>query len=106
MSTTTLSNVALSFQSGAFVRPYFERVFFEIQIENEIDKQWKIPFAAINNVSYNQDEDEVLFSMGSMFRIVDVDTWIDDLWLVQLTLLEHSCIDESLREFFFKEKYW
>jgi tetratricopeptide (TPR) repeat protein len=100
MSTTTESDVALSFNSGAFGRPYFERVLFQIEFENKIDKQLKIPFANIQNVSYNQDEREVLFGMGSVFRIIDVDALTDDLWLVQLMLIEQNGVDETLREYF------
>ncbi|CAF1284447.1 unnamed protein product [Adineta steineri] len=103
LSTTTKSDVALSFNSGAFVRPYFECVLFQIKFENKNDKPLKTSFAKIQDVSYNQHESEVLFNMGSVFRIGNVEAWTDDFWVIELTLIEQTGIDESLREYFLKK---
>jgi tetratricopeptide (TPR) repeat protein len=99
-SSSAASDVALAFQTGAFGKPYFECVVFEMLVTGKTDSIWKVPFADIRNVSFNKGENEVLFGMGSMFRIVDVKQWTDDLWLVNLTLLENSGNDESLREYY------
>jgi tetratricopeptide (TPR) repeat protein len=99
-SSLAASDVALTFQTGAFGKPYFECVVFEMLVTGKTDSIWKVPFADIRNVSFNKGENEVLFGMGSMFRIVDVKQWTDDLWLVNLTLLENSGNDESLREYY------
>ena len=99
MSTTTKSDVALWFNSDAFDRPYLERVLFQIDFENDIDGKLKIPFANVQHVSFNSDENEVLFGMGSVFRIVDVYALNDNLWIVQLMLVEKNKADESLREY-------
>ncbi|CAF3950376.1 unnamed protein product [Rotaria sp. Silwood2] len=99
-SSSAKSDVALTFQTGAFGKPYFECVLFEILVDNKTDSKWKVSFADIHDVSFNKDEGEVLFGMGSVFHIVDVTQLTPDIWLVNLTLLENSGVDESLREYY------
>ncbi|CAF4116290.1 unnamed protein product, partial [Rotaria sordida] len=56
-SSSTNSNVALTFQTGAFGKPYFECVLFEILVDNKTDSKWKVSFADIHDVSFNKDEE-------------------------------------------------
>ncbi|CAF2839612.1 unnamed protein product [Rotaria sp. Silwood2] len=86
LSTTNRSNVAVNFITDVFDRPFFEKVLYEISISGH--GPWKWPFADIHDVSCNADEGEVLFDVGSTFRIDDVYEYTKDLWCVSLTLLD------------------
>ncbi|CAF3486667.1 unnamed protein product [Rotaria socialis] len=103
-SATTASQVATSFNMISLGRPYYERVIFEVTMElkQQPDKaKSKYPFANISHLSCNEDEGEVLFSMGCTFRIILVEQFSDEIWYVQLSLLDDSSsIDESLREYY------
>ena len=85
-STTTLSNVALNFFTDTFERPFVEKVLYEINVSDH--SQWKWPFADVHDVSCNDHEGEILFGIGSTFRIDDVYEYTDNLWYVSLTLLD------------------
>ncbi|CAF0913624.1 unnamed protein product [Rotaria sordida] len=89
-SSSTNSNVALTFQTGTFGKPYFECVLFEILVDNKTDSKWKMPFADIHDVSFNKDEGEVLFGMGSVFCIVDVTAFTSNLWLAAIKLYQQA----------------
>jgi hypothetical protein len=60
-----------------------------------------VPFADIRNVSYHQNEEEILFSMHSVFRIGQIKK-IDEnnrLWQVDLTLTtDNDCVLQILTE--------
>ncbi|CAM4876627.1 unnamed protein product [Rotaria socialis] len=85
LSTTTRSNVAVNFITDALERPFFEKVLYEINVSGH--GPWKWPFADIHDASCNDDEREILFDMGSTFRIDEVYELTKDLWCVSLILL-------------------
>ncbi|CAF1029154.1 unnamed protein product [Didymodactylos carnosus] len=62
-------------------RPQFESVVLEIHVDQ---KQLGKPFADIQHYSYNKDENEILFSMGTVFRIVSVELFTEEIWCVKL----------------------
>ncbi|CAF4790650.1 unnamed protein product [Rotaria sp. Silwood1] len=91
LSTSLKRDVALNFLWGSEVG-----VLFEIHIDPTIQK---FPFANIEQLSYQQGENgecELLFSMGSVFRILHIDKQ-KDFYRVQLTLSDD--IDEQLAEY-------
>ncbi len=59
-------------------------VLYQITIDIRISHS--IPFAEIQNRSIFKDEDEVLFSMASVFRVDAVESY-GDLWVVDLILV-------------------
>jgi len=62
----------------------FHRVFFEIDADPEVVTTK--PFADITRYSAFPQEREVLFSIGSIFRITDVQQRDDQVWIIQITL--------------------
>lgn len=99
-STTTDCQVALDFNAGAFGKPYFETVFFEIDIPIECDILK--PFADVKEHSYNHDEDEVLFAVGNNFRIDFIEPLTETVWHIKLTLIGDQM--PSLGKFLLKDR--
>jgi tetratricopeptide (TPR) repeat protein len=92
-STTLSSSAAADFSGSGMGRPQFESVVFQITINQ---KRLTKPFADIHRYSCNTHEKEILFSMGTTFRIDTVELFIDDIWLVKLTLNEEE--DKNLND--------
>jgi tetratricopeptide (TPR) repeat protein len=91
LSTSLKRYIALSFIAGSNIG-----VLFEIYIDTKIKK---FPFANIEHLSYQQgeyNESELLFSMGTVFRMVGMDTE-DDFYRVQLMLTDD--IDQKLEQY-------
>ena len=101
LSTSTNRQVTLN-----FLKPVdnLERVLFVIdaqphQVENR-------PFANICHLSEFKNEDEVLFMLGSIFRINAVQHQNDGVWVIQLTLCSDNDNDlKGLFEYMNKEHY-
>jgi tetratricopeptide (TPR) repeat protein len=109
LSTSTDREVSLAFaesngsngSNGS--NPDMIGILFEIAIDQTIPST---PFAFIGNGSKFSSEEEVLFSMHSVFRIDDIKQMCDtneQLWQVQLTLTNDkdedlSSLTERLRE--------
>ena len=82
-STSIHSSVASNFSGGGLGRPNFESVIFTIRIQQNITDK---PFALIQNFSYMSQEGEVLFTAGTVFRIIDVIEVNDGMWSVEVEL--------------------
>ena len=87
-STSTSSAIALNFAGNGTGRPLIESVLFEIECSIRVSKK---PFANIQEYSYLKTENEVLFTIGTIFRIESVEQLTNEIWLVKLIL----CEDES-----------
>ncbi|CAF1592262.1 unnamed protein product, partial [Didymodactylos carnosus] len=99
LSASTSSEVALMYSGDGEDRPTLESVIFEIEISTSVS-----PFANIKTVSYFKTENEVLFTIGSIFRIKDVLPQTDTIWLVQLVMDKRENQDiEQLTEHLKKE---
>jgi tetratricopeptide (TPR) repeat protein len=85
LSTTKNRNVSLNFARRTMTTSSLVGVLFVINIDPSISAT---PFANVTNVSYYQGEEEILFSMHSVFRIGQVKQIDknDRLWQVDLTL--------------------
>lgn len=57
-------------------------VIFQITVDPTVQGR---PFANIDQLSCMNDEHEILFSIGTIFRIESVNLEIDTIWLVKLT---------------------
>ncbi|CAF4369023.1 unnamed protein product, partial [Adineta steineri] len=85
LSTSRNRNVPLVFAQQAATNPDLVGILFVISIN---PKDSTTPFASVSSVSYFHTEDEVLFSMHTIFRIGDIKP-IDGnnhLYKVNLTL--------------------
>jgi tetratricopeptide (TPR) repeat protein len=96
LSTSLDRAVSLAFAESITGNPDFIGVLFEINIVPSI---CSTSFANVKNVSYFQGEEEILFSMHSVFRIGQVkqiEKTNDRLWQVELTLTDDH--DPQLQE--------
>ncbi|UJR12923.1 hypothetical protein I4U23_017097 [Adineta vaga] len=86
LSTTTDRYVARAFASdGAVPDPQVHvSVLYEIIVDTRLSHS--VPFAEIGDQSNFKDENEVLFSMGAIFRIEETCEEHKCLWTVKLTL--------------------
>ena len=102
LSTSKNSQVSVDFARRATLSSNQIGVFFVITMDPSISYT---PFANIRHISYYQQEDEILFSMHSIFRIEQI-KGIDedkDLWQVNLTLTNDNdpqlnALTECMRE--------
>ncbi|UJR07199.1 hypothetical protein I4U23_011487 [Adineta vaga] len=90
LSTTIERKVALSFATQKMGSQGIRSVLFEMTID--VNK-CQSPFADIQQYSEVPGEKEILFSMGTIFRIQQVDRLPSGIWKVQLLLNG----DEDLR---------
>ncbi|CAF1481415.1 unnamed protein product [Didymodactylos carnosus] len=86
-STTVSSSLAADFAGDSFSQLIYERsVVFQMEIDPRICPS-RSPFANISKHSSMPSEDEILFSMGTIFRIDLVEELeIGGLWIVTLTM--------------------
>jgi tetratricopeptide (TPR) repeat protein len=86
LSTSKLHPISLNFARRALSNPDLVGILFVMTVD---PSQSTTPFASINEVGYFEDqEDEVLFSMHSVFRIRDIKSMGENnrLYQVDLTL--------------------
>jgi hypothetical protein len=94
LSTSTNREVSLGFTISASTKTDTVGILFKMSINPSVSSA---PFASIQEVSYFQEEEEILFSMHTVFRIGDI-TKINDnnrLYQVELTLTADD--DQQLR---------
>ncbi|CAF1280592.1 unnamed protein product, partial [Adineta steineri] len=94
VSTSTNKEVSLGFAQPASTEPNKVGILFIMSIDPCIKSA---PFASIKEMSYYKDEDEVLFSMNTVFRvgaIKQIDN-INQLYQVELQLTSDD--DQQLR---------
>ncbi|CAF2408453.1 unnamed protein product [Rotaria sp. Silwood2] len=77
-----------------------EKVLFEI-IANSQSNDIKY-FSNITSYSYFRNKEEVLFMIGSIFRLVRIDHDINDIWNIQLILCSNN--DHPLQSFIQEKK--
>ncbi|CAF3615649.1 unnamed protein product, partial [Rotaria sp. Silwood2] len=91
--TTTSLQIALAFANVSSNNNDFTRVLF--CIETNLYVQHKRPYANISNFSMFSDEDEVLFAMGSLFRIqyIDILDRINNIPVIYLQMVDQKETD-------------
>ncbi|CAF1165088.1 unnamed protein product [Adineta ricciae] len=94
-STSVNDESARRFLCGNDVSENLERVLFEIHADCQTAATK--PFANIQSLSDYPDEEEVLFMIGSIFRLKSVLRSNDeDMWIVRMTLCSEN--DSSLQD--------
>ncbi|CAF1190860.1 unnamed protein product [Adineta steineri] len=73
-----------------------ERVLFEIDANPQLTNEK--PFANISTYSYFPDESEVLFMLGSIFRLVNISCNDNGLWIIHMVLSSGN--DHDLKPIF------
>ncbi|CAF0899495.1 unnamed protein product [Adineta steineri] len=105
LSTSTVRNISLCFAQNAARNPDQVGVLFIMKVN---PAQSTIPFASIAGISKFQKEEEVLFSMHSIFRIQDIKQMGGNnrLYEVNLTLTADNDPELSrLTDYIRKESY-
>ncbi|CAF1442378.1 unnamed protein product [Rotaria sordida] len=94
LSTSENREVADEFADIALPDPNLIGIIFKMTIHPSVSST---PFAAINEVSYFKTEQEVLFSMHTIFRIVDTISIDNNNRLYQVELRLTADEDQELR---------
>jgi tetratricopeptide (TPR) repeat protein len=95
LSTSRNEEISLDFANGALTNTGTVGILFKISIDPSISSA---PFAPIREVSYYEEEEEILFSMHTVFRVGEM-TKIDNnnsLYQVELKLTVDN--DQQLRD--------
>ncbi|CAF3808227.1 unnamed protein product [Adineta steineri] len=97
LSTSLDRQVALIYAGDKRIHPTMESVLFKIKINiNENSETHQHPFASISEFSRFDDEQEVLFSLSSMFRIESIDEQLDQIWIVNMVFIESTSETEEM----------
>ncbi|CAF1429283.1 unnamed protein product [Adineta steineri] len=83
-STSKQRTTALFYLGDITTQIDSERVLFEIDADPSIVTTK--PFADISKHSYFPDESEVLFMVGSIFRLNNINRSNDQIWIIKMTL--------------------
>jgi tetratricopeptide (TPR) repeat protein len=105
LSTTLDRNKALAFAESNQCNHDLVGILFKVTVNSSIAST---PFADIRDASYFQEEEEILFSMHSVFRIGHVKQIDknDRLWQVDLTLTSENDPElHALTEYMRKESF-
>ncbi|CAF1189477.1 unnamed protein product [Adineta ricciae] len=87
LSTSTSRDISLRFARRSLNTEGLVSILFEIQVDPAIRS---IPYGSLREVSYCSTENEVLFSMHSVFRINDIEHMHDRIWNIQLQLTKDT----------------
>ncbi|CAF1211220.1 unnamed protein product [Adineta steineri] len=94
LSTSKNRNVSLNFAQQTATNPDLVGILFVMSINSV---RSTTPFADVTDVSYFHTEDEVLFSMHTIFRIGDIKAMDGNNRLYQVNLILTSDNDQDLR---------
>lgn len=94
LSTSKDQEVSLDFAKRALKKTDTTGIFFHMFIDPSVSS---VPFASIREASYFKMEDEILFSMNTVFRISDIKQIDNDNPLYQVNLRLTSDDDQQLR---------
>ena len=93
LSTSVNEQVSLQFAKKSLTKPNTVAVLFQMTIDPSISST---PFAPISSVSAIPNEEEILFSMHTVFRIGRITEIQERIWRVDLTLTSDD--DEDLKQ--------
>ena len=96
LSTSLNRQRAKSFLSTTDCSNDLKQVFFEITADPQL--QNIKPFCNITEFSYFPDEEEILFMVGSIFKLTKVFLDEDGIWIIQMNLC--SANDHHLQSLF------
>jgi tetratricopeptide (TPR) repeat protein len=95
-STTLNRQKALEFLNNYSFSNDLYKILFEIDANSQLDHLKS--FANITSISYYPNEQEILFMLGSIFRIINIKQDKNGLWTIQMILSNHN--DENLKILF------
>ena len=95
LSTSRNEKISLGFAQDSYTRPNTVGILFQITIDLAVSSS---PFASIEDVSYFPEEQEILFSMHTVFRISGIQQIKKNRPLYQVDLKLTSDDDQQLRQ--------
>ena len=95
LSTSRNRDVSLEFADQALHNPDMIGILFVMTID---PSKSTAPFASITDVSYYEKEDEVLFSMHTIFRTCGIERLSENDRLFQIKLIQTNDDDNDLRQ--------
>ena len=95
-STSLNRTKAIQFLNDYSFSNDLQKVLFEIDANYQTE-HFK-SFANITSISYYSNEQEILFMLGSIFRLMNIKQDKNGLWIVQMVLSNHN--DENLKILF------
>jgi hypothetical protein len=102
LSTSVNRQQARSFLISAERSDGAEQVFFEIDADSRLENIKS--FGNITTLSYFPNEKEVLFMIGSIFRLVEMKHGTDGIWNIRMVLCSEN--DHQLQSLFRHMKNW
>ncbi|UJR07377.1 hypothetical protein I4U23_011663 [Adineta vaga] len=103
LSTSTDRRLALSFLYSSTGSDKMQKILFEIDADPQLEGIK--PFANITSLSYFPDEEEVLFMLGSIFRLVNIEQNDRGIWILRLTLCQNDDPDLQAVFDYMKDQY-
>ncbi|CAF1461961.1 unnamed protein product [Adineta steineri] len=94
LSTSTEQNISLVFAHSALHNVDMIGILFKMLIDPHVKS---VPFATIKHMSYYNEEDEILFSMHTVFRVGVIEQMDNNNQLYQVELQLTSDDDQQLR---------
>ena len=94
LSTSKKREVSLGFAKDALTKTNMVGILFKMTIDPSVSSA---PFASIQDVSYFQTEEEILFSMHTVFRIGEINKIDNNNSLYQVDLKLTADDDQQLR---------
>jgi Tfp pilus assembly protein PilF len=94
LSTSTKREVSLDFAKDALTKTNMVGILFKLTIDPSVSSA---PFASIQDVSYFQTEEEILFSMHTVFRVGEIIKMDNNSLLYQVGLKITADDDQQLR---------
>jgi hypothetical protein len=96
-STSRNRKQALVFTNTTIPIDGLRQILFDIQVDIRLSTK---PFADVSKLSYFQEEEEIIFMLGSIFRITNVYYSKDEhVWIAELILCNEN--DHDLRDCYF-----
>ncbi|CAF3948996.1 unnamed protein product, partial [Rotaria magnacalcarata] len=101
LSTSIDANISVQFATRAAENPKVNGVLFTMNIDPEISS---VPFAYLEGKSSFEYENEILFSMHTIFRVTNIQHIQDQYWCVMLDLTsDNDQVLKNLTDHFRKE---
>jgi tetratricopeptide (TPR) repeat protein len=95
-STSLNRQKAIKFLNDYSFSNNLHKVLFEIDANGELNHLK--PFANISSISFYSNEQEILFMLGSIFRLMNIKQEKNGLWIIQMILSNNN--DENLKILF------
>ena len=96
LSTSSDRDISIQYAMGALGDPNGTAILFEFDLQTSNYNQHASPFASLEHISYFEWENEILFSMHTIFSIQEINEMDSGIWHARLIITNED--DEQLRQ--------